>query len=83
MRRVMVARLGGGAAEFGRGGSGNFGVVMSFEYRPHPVSSAIAGLLVYPIAKAGQVFRFYREFDPQLPDAFGADISVFTAPDGY
>ena len=65
-----------------RGGGGNFGVVTSFAYRLHPVGPMLAGLLFYPIAKATEVFRFYREYMPESPDAFRADIGVLTAPDG-
>jgi FAD/FMN-containing dehydrogenase len=65
-----------------RGGGGNFGIVTSFEYRLHPVGPVLAGLLFYPIAKATEVFRFYREYMPESPDAFRADIGVLTAPDG-
>ena len=28
------------------------------------------------------MFRFYREYMPQSPDAFRVDIGVLTAPDG-
>lgn len=65
-----------------RGGGGNFGIVTSFEYRLHPVGPVLAGLLFYPIAKATEVFRFYREYMPESPDALRVDIGVLTAPDG-
>lgn len=65
-----------------RGGGGNFGIVTSFEYRLHPVGPVLAGLLFYPIAKAKEVFRFYREYMPESPDALRVDIGVLTAPDG-
>jgi FAD/FMN-containing dehydrogenase len=35
-----------------RGGSGNFGVVTSFEYQLHPVGLVLAGGLSYPLAEA-------------------------------
>jgi FAD/FMN-containing dehydrogenase len=65
-----------------RGGGGNFGIATSFEYRLHPVGSVLAGFLFYPIAKGPEVFRFYREYLPQLPDSCRVDIAVLTAPDG-
>jgi FAD/FMN-containing dehydrogenase len=66
-----------------RGGGGNFGIVTSFEYRLHPVGPVLAGLLFYPIVKATEVFRFYREYMPESPDALRVDIGVLTAPDGH
>ena len=39
-----------------RGGSGNFGVVTSFEFRLHPVGpEVLSGLIVHPFAKAPQL----------------------------
>ncbi|HQT95923.1 MAG TPA: FAD-binding oxidoreductase, partial [Thermoanaerobaculaceae bacterium] len=34
-----------------RGGGGNFGVVTSFEFRLHPVSTVMAGPILWPVAK--------------------------------
>ena len=45
-----------------RGGGGNFGVVTSFEYRLHPVTEVLGGLLLYPLDQAPAVLRFYRDF---------------------
>ena len=56
-----------------RGGGGNFGIVTSFAYRLHPVGPVLAGLLFYPMAKATEVFRFYREYMPESPDALRVD----------
>jgi FAD/FMN-containing dehydrogenase len=62
-----------------RGGGGNFGIATSFEYRLHPVGSVLAGFLFYPIAKGTEVFHFYREYLPQLPEACRVDIGILTA----
>src|SRR5262245_51310308 len=41
-----------------RGGSGNFGVVTSFEYRLHPVGPTIVGgMVAYPLSQTKQVLR--------------------------
>ena len=45
-----------------RGGGGNFGVVTSFEYRLHPVTQVLGGMVIFPIDQARDVLRFYREF---------------------
>ncbi len=51
-----------------RGGGGNFGVVVSFEYRLHPLTTVLAGLLLYPLDQAGAVLRYYGEFIKTAPD---------------
>lgn len=65
-----------------RGGGGNFGVVTSLTYRIHPVEPTIAGVLVYPIAKAEEGLRFYREFTRDLPDSLSVFAAMGTAPSG-
>jgi hypothetical protein len=44
------------------GFGGNFGVVTSFAYQLHPVGPLLAGRLLYPVAQAREVLRFYRDF---------------------
>ena len=67
-----------------RGGSGNFGVVTSFEYQLHPVGpTVLGGLLIHPLAKAKEVLRFYRSFtNGDLPDELTVHSFMLTAPDG-
>src|SRR5262249_40071029 len=45
-----------------RGGGGNFGVVTSLEYRLHPVTQVLGGMVLYPLEQARAVLRFYRDF---------------------
>lgn len=63
-----------------RGGSGNFGVVTSFEYRLHPVGQILGGLVVYPLDQAADVARFYRDLCPALPDEAEAYLAFITEP---
>jgi FAD/FMN-containing dehydrogenase len=66
-----------------RGGGGNFGVATSFEYQLHPVGPLIlGGLLIYPLDRARDVLRFYRDFCASLPDEAEAFGALLTAPDG-
>jgi FAD/FMN-containing dehydrogenase len=51
-----------------RGGGGNFGVVTSFRFQCHPVSTVIAGPVFYDLADAGDVLRWYRDFLPSAPE---------------
>jgi FAD/FMN-containing dehydrogenase len=65
-----------------RGGGGNFGVVTSFEYRLHPISTVLAGGLSYPLAKAHEVLRFYHEFASGCPDGLSTTASLGVSPEG-
>lgn len=52
-----------------RGGSGNFGVVTSFEYRLHELEGEVlAGQILYPFEAAPEVLRAYRSFMLDAPD---------------
>ena len=65
-----------------RGGGGNFGVVTSFEYRLHPVSTILGGLVLHPRARAMELLQFYRDFTASAPDELGTYAALLTAPDG-
>lgn len=65
-----------------RGGSGNFGIVTSFEYQLHPVSQLLGGMVLHPFAKAAEVLRFYRDFTTEAPDEVTAAAGVLTGQDG-
>lgn len=65
-----------------RGGSGNFGVVTSFEYKLHPVSTVVGGLILYPIQKAMQVLASYDTFAQKAPDDLTTAAGLLTGPNG-
>ena len=65
-----------------RGGGGNFGVVTSFTYRLHPVSKGLFGAVLYPIDRAREVLRFYRDFMDTAPDELEAYAALLFSPDG-
>lgn len=65
-----------------RGGGGNFGVVTAFEYRLHSVTEVLGGMVIYPLAQATEVLRFYRDFSPTLPDEAEAYAALLTSPEG-
>ncbi|HKK93800.1 MAG TPA: BBE domain-containing protein, partial [Longimicrobiales bacterium] len=53
-----------------RGGGGNFGVVTRFEYRLHAIpDTMLAGQVLYPMERAGEILRFYRDTFRDAPDA--------------
>jgi FAD/FMN-containing dehydrogenase len=65
-----------------RGGGGGFGVVSSFLFRLHPVSSVLGGLILYPRDQARDVLRNYRAFMKTAPQDLTAYCALATAPDG-
>ena len=65
-----------------RGGGGNFGIVTSFEYRLHPVGPVLGGMLVYPLDRAKDVLRTFRDFNASAPDASSVFAAMMTTPEG-
>jgi FAD/FMN-containing dehydrogenase len=65
-----------------RGGGGNFGVVTALEYRLHPVTQVLGGMVIYPLDQARDLLRFYRDFCGTLPDEAEAYAALLTAPEG-
>jgi len=57
-----------------RGGGGNFGVVTSLELRLFPVAEVYAGTALFPIARAGAVLEYYRDWAPELPDELSTTV---------
>jgi FAD/FMN-containing dehydrogenase len=63
-----------------RGGGGNFGIVTSFTFRCHPVSTVIAGPVFHPLEDSAEVLRWYREFLPQAPRELNGFFLFGTVP---
>ena len=63
-----------------RGGGGNFGVVTTFEYRLHPVAEVYGGPIVYPVDRAADVLRLYRDYIAEAPEELGGFVGFHLAP---
>jgi FAD/FMN-containing dehydrogenase len=64
-----------------KGGGGNFGVVTEFEFRLHPVGPIVfGGVILHPLAAAGDLLRFYRDFMDSAPDEVGGGFAFATTP---
>ena len=64
-----------------RGGGGNFGVVTEFEFRLHPLGPIVlAGLAMFPIDRAHEVLRGWRDWADAAPDEVSAGCVVVIAP---
>jgi FAD/FMN-containing dehydrogenase len=64
-----------------RGGGGNFGVVTSFEFRVHPVSTVLAGVVLHPAEAAGDVLRRWRDFETTSTNELTQGALLFCFPD--
>jgi FAD/FMN-containing dehydrogenase len=65
-----------------RGGGGNFGVVTSFLFQAHPVHTDYAGPMLWPIERAPEVMRWYREFVATAPADLSGFFAFLTVPPG-
>jgi FAD/FMN-containing dehydrogenase len=65
-----------------RGGGGNFGVVTSFTFRLHPVSTVVGGPTLWPLEATPEVLRWYREFLPAAPEDVYGFFAFLTVPPG-
>jgi FAD/FMN-containing dehydrogenase len=64
-----------------RGGGGNFGIITSFEFKAQAIGNEVlSGLIVHPLAAAGDVLRFYREFTAKAPDELAVWFVMRKAP---
>ena len=64
-----------------RGGGGNFGVVTEFEFWLHAVGpTVLAGPVFWPMEKAAEVLRFYRDWIADAPDELMTIVSLRNAP---
>jgi FAD/FMN-containing dehydrogenase len=65
-----------------RGGGGNFGVVTSITIRLHPVETVVAGPMLWPLDRAADVLRWYRDFILSAPEELGGFFAFLTVPPG-
>jgi FAD/FMN-containing dehydrogenase len=65
-----------------RGGGGNFGIVTSFLFRAHPVSTVLGGVILYPRDQAAALLRHYRTFIASAPEELTAYAGLLSTPEG-
>ncbi|MFD9326066.1 FAD-binding oxidoreductase [Streptomyces sp. NPDC060065] len=63
-----------------RGGGGNFGVVTSFLFRLHEVSTVVAGPTFWPVELTAEVLTAYRDFLPHAPRELNGFFLVGSVP---
>jgi FAD/FMN-containing dehydrogenase len=63
-----------------RGGGGNFGVVTSFLFQLHPVSTVYGGPMLWPLEQAADVMKYWRDFILQAPEDINGWFAFITVP---
>jgi FAD/FMN-containing dehydrogenase len=63
-----------------RGGGGNFGVVTSFLFRLHPVSTVYGGPMLWPMEMAADLLRFWRDYVLSAPENINGWFGFITVP---
>jgi len=63
-----------------RGGGGNFGVVTSFKFRLHPISTVQFGPTFWSLEEAATVLRGYRDFIKKAPEHVSGFFAFLTVP---
>src|SRR5947209_1033724 len=63
-----------------RGGGGNFGVVTSFLFRLHPISTVYGGPMLWHLDQAAEVMRWYRDFIVHAPDEINGFFAFLKVP---
>src|SRR3989440_577582 len=63
-----------------RGGGGNFGVITSLTMRLHPISTVVAGPMIWSLDAAADLLRWYREFILNAPEDLNGFFAFGTVP---
>src|SRR5271165_5980935 len=63
-----------------RGGGGNFGVVTSFLFALHPIKTIVGGPMLWPLERAAEIMRWYREFLPRAPEELNGFFAFLVVP---
>jgi len=63
-----------------RGGGGNFGVVTSFEFAAHAVSTVYGGPMLWPMDQARELMKWWRGFVLDAPQDINGWFGFVTVP---
>ena len=63
-----------------RGGGGNFGVVTSLMFQARPLSTVVAGPMLWPLEQAAEALALYAEFLPAAPEELNGFFAFLTVP---
>ncbi|MEO6633123.1 MAG: FAD-binding oxidoreductase [Mucilaginibacter sp.] len=65
-----------------RGGGGNFGVVISFVFNLHPLSTVYGGPMLWEVDEAKDVLRWYQDIIKNAPDELNGFFAFLSVPPG-
>ena len=63
-----------------RGGGGNFGVVTSFLFKLHPISTVYGGPMIWPMEQSADLLKFWRDFIMTAPEDINGWFAFITVP---
>lgn len=63
-----------------RGGGGNFGVVVSFLFKMHPVHTPYAGPMLWEMTDAKEIMQWYRRYITEAPAEINGFFAFLTVP---
>ena len=63
-----------------RGGGGNFGVVTSFLFRLHPISTVYGGPMFWPLEETTTILPYWRDFILNAPEDINGWFAFVTVP---
>jgi len=63
-----------------RGGGGNFGIVTSFLFKLHPISTVYGGPMIWPLEQASDLMKFWRDFIAKAPEDINGWFAFITVP---
>ncbi|GAA1618364.1 hypothetical protein GCM10009789_85340 [Kribbella sancticallisti] len=63
-----------------RGGSGNFGIVTSLEFRLYSVPRVHAGIVYFGIDRAAETLKFYRDWSATIPNELSTAVVLTKIP---
>ena len=63
-----------------RGGGGNFGIVTSFLFKAHPISTVYGGPMLWELSEAKEVLKWYGKLIKNAPHELNGFFAFLTVP---
>ncbi len=64
-----------------RGGGGNFGIATALYFQLHPLARVLSGRLIFPVGRAREVMRRYRDLMASAPDELQTSGGLVSSED--